>query len=214
MKKISEIFGGVFPKNEELSTITGPLILITDRTVAEICGEFELQEEAKPHLSGEPEPHEFVNKLIRARLFNDATRFLAYGLPKRQAVWWAYLCVKAVPVCCADEIAAEAMHAAEVWIENPSEENCEAALVAGSKHDFKIPTAPAAWTAMAAGWSSGEIVATNDEVPAPTGYLTAHAVSGAIILAVITEPNQAKEVYRKFLKTGVQIAQGKKQISI
>jgi hypothetical protein len=66
---------------------------------------------------------------------------------------------------------------------------------------------------MAAGWSGGAAATTNKDVPAPPEHLTAHAASGAILLAVTVEPDQAKEMYRQFLETGVQIAQGKMQIS-
>ncbi|MHC4328060.1 MAG: DUF6931 family protein, partial [Planctomycetota bacterium] len=190
-----------------------PLKLIADGTAAEICGDFELQEEAKPHLSGEPMPHEFVNRLVRAKLYSDATRFLAYGLPKRQAVWWACQCVRNVSACCSDEIAADAMQAAEAWVKDPSEENRKAALTVGSKHNFEMPGAPAAWTAMAAGWSGGADATTNEDVSASPEHLTAHAASGAIILAATAEPEQVDKAYRGFLETGVQIAQGKMQIS-
>jgi hypothetical protein len=174
---------------------------------------FDLQEEAKAHLSGGPMPHEFVDRLVRARLYADAMRFLAYGLPKREAVWWACLCVRSVPICCSDEIAAEAIQAAEAWVKNPSEENREAALTAGGKHNFEMPGAPAAWTAMAAGWSAGAATGDDETVEVPAEHLTAHAASGAIILAAGAEPDRAEEVSRKFLETGVQIAQGKIQIS-
>ena len=214
MKKLSDIFGSIFAKGEEPFAVTEPFKLIAARPAAEICGDFELQEEAKPHLSGEPMPHEFVDRLVRARLYADATRFLAYGLPKREAVWWACLCVRNVPTCCGDEISTEALQAAEAWVKEPTEGNRQAAFAAGGKHNFEMPTAPAAWTAMAACWSGGAYVTTEEEdIPAPPEHLTAHAASGAILLAATNNPDQAKEMYRKFLETGVQIAQGKMQIS-
>ena len=213
MKKLSEIFGSKAAKGKESFAITDPFKLIAERTAAKICGDFEAQEETKAHLSGEIMPHEFVDRVVRASLYADATRFLAYGLPEREAVWWACLCVRSVPACCGDEIAAEAMQAAEAWIKNPEEENREVALAAGSKHKFEMPGAPAAWTAMAAGWSGGATATDDENVPEPPEHLTAHAASGAIILAASAEPDRANEVYRKFLETGVQIAQGKIQIS-
>jgi hypothetical protein len=105
------------------------------------------------------------------------------------------------------------MQAAEAWVKDPAETNREAALAAGSKHKFEMPGAPAAWTAMAAGWSNGTVATDDENVPDPPEHLTAHAASGAIILAASAEPDRANEVYRKFLETGVQIAQGKIQIS-
>jgi len=240
MKKLHEIFGGIFAKKtepastdepfrpasdqmaaedsgdtelQEEAKITEPLIMISGRTVPEICGDFELQEEAKTHLNGQPAPHEFVDRLLRAKLYADAIRFLAYALPKRQAVWWACLSVRSVPVCYGDQISAETLQAAETWVKDASEPNREAALEAGNKHKFEMPTAPAGWTAMAAGWSGGAVKTTDENVPAPPEHLTAHAASGAILLVATAEPDQAKELYRKFLETGVQIAQGKMQIS-
>lgn len=213
MKKLSDIFGSVFAKGETPFTVAGPFTMISGRMVAEICGDFDLQEEAKPHLSGEPMPHEFLDRLVRAKLYADATRFLAYGLPKREAVWWACLCVRSVPVCYGDEVADEALQAAEAWVKDPAEANREAALAAGNKHKFEMPGAPAAWAAMAAGWSGGTAKTDKKNAPEPPEHLTAHAASGAILLAATVEPDQAKEMYRKFLETGVQIAQGKMQIS-
>ncbi|NIP27279.1 MAG: hypothetical protein GWN67_13695 [Phycisphaerae bacterium] len=213
MKKLSDIFGGIFAKGEEPAAITEPFKLIADRTVAEVCGDFDLQEEAKAHLSGEPMPHEFVDRLVRAKLYQDAMRFLAYGLPMREAVWWASLCVRSVPACCNDDIAAEAMQAAEAWVKNPTEENRDVALTAGGKNNFEMPGAPAAWTAMAAGWSNGAAASDDETLEVSVEHLTAHAASGAIILAAGIEPDRAEEVSLKFLETGVQIAQGKIQIS-
>jgi hypothetical protein len=213
MKKLYEIFSGIFAKDEASISVTEPFKLIADRTVIEICVDFELQEEAKAHLSGKPMPHEFVNRLTHTKLYSDAMRFLAYGLPKREAVWWACLCVRNVPACFGDEIAAEAMQSAEAWVKDPSEEKREIALTAGGRHNFEMPGAPAAWTAMAAGWSVGATATTNDDLSAAPEQLTAHAASGAIILASTVESEKAKEMYRKFLETGVQIAQGKIKIS-
>jgi len=42
MKKLREIFGGMFANGEEPFAVTEPFKLIADRTVAEICGDFEL----------------------------------------------------------------------------------------------------------------------------------------------------------------------------
>lgn len=212
MKKLREIFSGKSKRRSEPSTITEPFTMIAGRTVAEICGDFKLQEEAKAHLSGQPAPHGFVDKLIRAGLYADATRFLAYALPKRQAVWWVSLCVRTVSGCCSDPTSTAAVQAADTWVKNPTEPAREAALAAGGKHNFEMPGAPAGWTAMAAGWSGGTAKTDDENIPASPKHLTAHAAAGAIMLAAMVEPDRATETYRRFLETGVQIAQGKMQI--
>ncbi len=214
MKKLREIISGGFAGRIGPFSISDPFTIIAHRPVDEICRDFELQEEAKAYLSKEPVPERFVERLVRAKLYADATRFLAYGLPKRHTIWWASLCVRIVPVCFGDPISAEALSAAEAWVKDPSELNREAALSSGGKHNFEMPGAPAAWTAMAAGWSGGASMTTEEEdMPAPPEHLTAHAASGAIQLAATTNPDQANKVYREFLDKGVQIAQGKMQIS-
>ena len=209
MKKLRNILVGMFGKKP--LAIAEPFTIIANRTAAEICRDFDLQEEAKTHLSGEPTPEQFTERLVRANFFSDTVKFLVYALPERQAVWWTCLCVRTVP--CDDEISVRALEAAEAWAKDPAENRREAALAAGGKHNFEMPGAPAAWAAMAAGWSGGADATTGEDVPAPPEHLTAHAASGAIILAATAEPEQAKEMYRKFLETGVRIAQGKMQIS-
>jgi hypothetical protein len=214
MKKLREIFSGGFAGRIGPFSISDPFTIISHRPVDEICRDFELQEESRDCLSKEHVPERFVEKLVRAKLYADAIRFLAYGLPKLQATWWSCVCVRIVPVCFGDPVSAEALASAEAWVKDPSEQNREAALSSGSKHNFEMPGAPAAWSAMAAGWSGGEPVTTEEEdMPAPPEHLTAHAASGAILLATTANPDQAKKVYREFLDKGVQIAQGKIQIS-
>jgi hypothetical protein len=208
IRRLREIFGGGPGKRTGPFTITEPFTLLDGRTTREICRGFKLQDEAKAHLKDEPAPEQFVERLARAKLYADATRFLAYALPERQAVWWACLCVRSVPTC----KATLAIKSAEAWVRDPTESNREAALSAGGKHKFEMPGAPAAWTAMAAGWSGGAAAIDAEDVPEPPRHLTAHAGSGAILLVATMEPDEAEKVYRRCLETGVQIAQGKLQI--
>ncbi|MHC4323858.1 MAG: DUF6931 family protein [Planctomycetota bacterium] len=212
MKKLREIISEGFVGRIGPFSISDPFKIIVPRPLDEICRDFELQEEAKVYLGKESVPERFVERLVRAKLYSDATRFLAYGLPKRHTIWWAALCVRIVPACFSDPISAEALTAAETWIKDPSEQNRQAALASGGRHNFEMPGAPAAWTAMAAGWSSPAPEMENENVPAQPEHLTAHAASGAIILAATADLDQAKKVYREFLDKGVQIAQGKMQI--
>lgn len=60
MKNLHHMFGG---KDKKAFEVTEPFAVTADRTVSEICRDFELQEEAKVHLGGEPTPEEFVGRL-------------------------------------------------------------------------------------------------------------------------------------------------------
>src|ERR1044071_4286955 len=41
-----------------------------------------------------PPPKAFVAMLLERELHVDAVRFLAHGLPRREAVWWAWVCAR------------------------------------------------------------------------------------------------------------------------
>jgi hypothetical protein len=114
-----------------------------------------------------------------------------------------------VPACWSDEIAKEALTAGEAWVNEPGESTRNRAAATAKRHKFELPTAPAAWVAMAAAWTAAGQPAPNDAPSAPAKHLTAHAVAGAIMLAAVAEPSRATELYRRFLETGVKIAQGK-----
>ncbi len=204
-------FGRSSRKCAESAGVVEPFTMISGRTAA-ICRTFELQEEAEARLEGDPAPHEFVDRLIRAGLHGEATRFLAYGLPEREAVRWAALCVRRVPACWSDEIAKEALAAGEAWVKEPGQSTRERASTAAGRHKFEMPTAPAAWVAMAAAWAKSGSAAPAETSAAQPEHMTAHAVSGAIMLAAAVEPDRATESYQGFLETGVKIAQGKMRV--
>lgn len=213
MKKFTDIFAGVFVKRIGPFSITDPFVKIESRKVADVCRKFDLNEEAKTLLNNESTPEQFVERLVRSKFHSDAVRFLAYALPKREAVWWACKCVRSVPACFDDEIAIQALLTAETWVRNPGQASRQAALRAGNKHSFEMPTAPAAWTAMAAAWSGGSTTTNVENMPASPKQMTAHAASGAILLSATARSDQANKIYHEFLETGVQIAQGKMEIS-
>src|SRR5260370_1768166 len=54
----------------------------------------ELGEEAMALLRPELHPLDFVALLMEKALFPDAVRFIAHALPKREAVWWAWVCAR------------------------------------------------------------------------------------------------------------------------
>ena len=101
----------------------------------------------------------------------------------------------------------------EAWVKEPTEAARDRASVAAKRHKFELPTAPAAWVAMAAAWTKSGRPAQKEAPAAVPEHLTAHAVAGAIMLAAVVEPSRATELYPKFLETGVKIAQGKMRIS-
>ena len=116
-------------------------------------------------------PLDFARKLARSSRPIEAVAFCAYLLPRREAVWWACQCVRAIQ---GDQAGADlALKAAEAWVREPEEATRRAALDLGASENRRAPTT---WLARAAGWSGGDMAAAGlAPTPAPP-HLTAKAV--------------------------------------
>ncbi|MGA2792619.1 MAG: hypothetical protein ABSE69_03665 [Roseiarcus sp.] len=125
------------------------------------------------------EPLTFVRKLAQSQRPIEAVAFCAYLLPRREAVWWACQCVRAIQ---GDQAGADAaLKAAEAWVREPEESTRRSALDIGVSGNKRAATT---WLARAAGWSGGNIGGAGlAAAPAPP-HLTAKAVLAAIVLAM------------------------------
>ena len=168
----------------------------------QICSVAELGDEARALLTEKQTPQEYLNLLMEKGNFQDAVRFLAHALPKREAVWWAWVCARRAVPEPAPKIKAS-LDATEKWIAQPNDDNRRAAMSAAETAD--VGTA-AGCAGMAAFFSGGSL-APPDVPPVPPGpYLTARAVSGAVILAAVAvEPEKAPEKFRMFLAQGMDV---------
>lgn len=84
-------------------------------------------------------PVEFLSQLINAKDFDAAVKFLAFGLPRREAVWWACVCARMELKEPAPEAALNALGAAETWVRKPTDENRRAAMVCAQAAKFESP---------------------------------------------------------------------------
>jgi hypothetical protein len=185
---------------------TTGLAKITAKTAAEVCKHFPLGEEAKKLLRNDLTPAQFLDGLMEKQQFPDAVRFLAHALPKREAVWWASQCCRAVAGADPPPKIAAALQIADKWVADPSEDNRRAAMSAAEAAEFKTP---AGCTAVAAFWSGGSLAPANAPVVPPGEFLTAHGAASAVMLAAVqTEPEKAPDKYRKFLAQGIEVAKG------
>lgn len=166
----------------------------------------EVEPEEEPLLDDKIAPASFLDGLIQAGAFAHAAKFLAFGLPKREATWWACLVAREVLPADAPAEAQAALRAAEAWVYKPTEENRRAVMEKGGAAD---DGSPATWAAFAAGWSGGSLAPADMEVVPPPEDLTGKAVKSAITLAVYgTEPERAEEKFRLFVAQGMDVAQG------
>jgi hypothetical protein len=172
-------------------------------TLRDLCERAKLGEAAKALLKDELTPRQFLELLIGKELFLDAVRFLAYALPKREAVGWGCLCVRhSLGTEDASKIS-EAHVAAQRWVSNPDEGNRQAAKAAADKEGLESPSA---FLALAAFLSGGSIAPANLQPVAPPDHATPQLVAGAVMAsAVKRQPEKAPEKYRVFLQKGMAL---------
>jgi hypothetical protein len=175
-------------------------------TAKEVAAQFELAPEAKALLNTQTPP-QFLAALLDYGHERDALRFLAYSLPRRHAVYWAWLCVKAMLPKEAPEPALQALEAAHKWVIDPSETNRRGAetayLAAGLEQ-------PAAVVAVAAFWAEGSLSPAGNPVVPPPAHLCAHGASSAVMLAAAKgDPMKIKDAYAQAIAQGVGVAAGK-----
>ena len=169
-----------------------------------IAGVAELSEPALALLRPELEPRAFVELLTEKKLYRDAVQFLAHALPKREAVWWAWVAARRASGGDPPPKIAAALAAVEKWISQPSDENRRAARAAGEKAEFRTP---AGCVGLAVFMSGGSLAAPGaPEVP-PGEYLSAKVVGGAVtVSALSTEPEKGPEKFRSFIAQGLEVA--------
>jgi hypothetical protein len=163
----------------------------------------ELGDEAMALLRPDLQPVEYVKLLVEKRLYPDAVRFLAHALPKREAVWWAWVSARRAAGPDPPPKIKACLQATEKWISDPNEERRRAAMAAAQAAELGT----AAGCAGLAAFFSGGSLAPPEAPPVPPGeYLTAKAVSGAIIFSSLaTEPERAPEKFQVAIAQGVDV---------
>jgi hypothetical protein len=174
-----------------------PSKTVTISTVAE------LGEEAMALLRPELHPLDFVALLMEKTLYPDAVRFIAHALPKREAVWWGWVCARRAAGDNPQPKIKAALEATEKWIAQPSEDNRRGAMAAAQKAE--LGTA-AGCAGLAAFFSGGSLAPPEAPVVPPGEFLSAKAVSGAVIFAAVAkEPERAPEKFKSFVAQGVEV---------
>ena len=140
-------------------------------------------------------PRELFLLLGKQQLYGPAVRFLAHALPKREAVWWACRCLRAIEGSGFPLHDKRAVGAAEQWTVEPSEDHRR---TAGTAADATKHETAAGWAAAAAFWSGGSIAAPGEAEVPPKETLTAQAAVVAISLAASIEPRKMAQRFAEF----------------
>lgn len=173
--------------------------------VSQIATEAELEAPAAALLRPTYGPREYLEALVEAEMLNDALKFMAYLLPRREGVWWGWLCARKALGEAPPPNDLQALEAAERWISEPTDGHRRGALEAANAATLE---SPAGCVALAAFLSGGSLApAGMDEVPPPR-YASAKAVYGALVFAAVRDqPQLAPEWAREFLAYGFELAE-------
>ncbi|HUC19830.1 MAG TPA: hypothetical protein VMA37_19295 [Acetobacteraceae bacterium] len=151
-------------------------------------------------------PSEALAALERHGFLMAAACLLAHALPKREATWWACMCVGHTASRDLAGAPRAALASAEQWVRQQSDAPRRAAFAAAKEAGF---ASPEAWVGLAAFWS-GESPFPAAQPPAwPSDHLTGTAVMGALALAAIrSRPERRQGRLARFLESGHNIAAG------
>ncbi len=158
-------------------------------------------------LAGAQTAAEGIARLEAAGLRNEAARLAAHALPKREAVWWACMCARAIPDPAVTPADLAALTAAEAWVRKPTDDALRrAAMEAAQRTGFRTPEA---WAAVGAFWSGGSMAPEGQPVVPPAEHLTGVAISGGVVLAAVrNRPERAPDRLARFLVAAREIAAG------
>jgi hypothetical protein len=184
-----------------------PKSSVGSKSVQQVAQHCPLSEEARQLINKNLTTRKYLNLLLDKKLYPDATQFLAHALPKRESVWWAYLCARQAHGPNPAPAITTALQMTEKWVIEPKEDTRWANLAAAEEAGLDTPAGSAAAAAFVSGGSLGP--PTIPVIP-PGEYLTAQEAAGAILLAaVLTEPDKAPEKFQRFLSQGIEVANGK-----
>jgi hypothetical protein len=171
-----------------------------------ILARLELEPESEEALAGAQDALQGIEQLVEAGKLVEAARLVAHALPKREAVWWACMCARAVPDPALKPEDLASLAAAEAWVRRPEERARRAAAEIAEKTSFKSAEA---WAAMGAFWSGGSLAPEGMADVPPGEHLTGVAVAGAIVLASVrVAVERQDERLLKFLDSARAIAGG------
>jgi hypothetical protein len=148
-------------------------------------------------------PLDYARSLLASPRPNEAIILIAHLLGRREAVWWAIQCVRAMLGARAED---EALRAVESWVRAPEEDNRRSALAAFSAGDQRAPTT---WLAFAVGWSGGSVTAPDkDPLPAPPTACAMGANTAIMLAAAAGDPLGVVPRVRACAEAGIRFAEG------
>jgi hypothetical protein len=171
-----------------------------------LLAQLKLREQAVAAADGCKSAAELLAALESGDFHLEATRLLAYALPKREAVWWACMCARYTAPAELSVADRAALEAAELWVRRQTDETRRAAMDNAQLSGFGSPEA---WAAVAAFWSGDSLSPPDQPKVPPAPHLTGTAVAGAVQLASVRgDPARQPARLTAFLNSARDIAAG------
>lgn len=123
--------------------------------------------------------HMFLERLMAEGRRADAVSFMAHLLRRREAIWWATMCVRMEPKS-VNAMEQHVLAVAARWVADPNEDDRRQLLASSSGADL---TRPAIWLALAVGWSGGLLRNDGMSQVMCEPYMSPAAVRAAVLLA-------------------------------
>jgi len=173
------------------------------RTPTDLAGVAKLGDGAMGLLAPELSHRAFVQKMIEAEQHADAVRYIAYALPKREGVWWAWVTAKRAAGPEPAPKIKDSLDATEKWIAQPTDPNRRTAFEKAEAAEIGTP----AGCAGAAAFFAGDSMAPPNLQAVPPGeWDTAKAIAGSVMMAVVEkEPEKAKEKFVVAIQQGLEV---------
>ena len=158
--------------------------------ISEFIDEIEVPEEFCDQVRNQRTDMRIINFLIQSELYDEAIKFLAFGLPIREAVWWAYVCSEELEKDEKCSNTQNALRAISEWVKKPNDDIRRQTKVFADALDLYTPTS---WAAIAVFWSGGSIVSQDKPEVEADKFMSGYAVSNSLIIAAERDKKPAEK---------------------
>lgn len=166
----------------------------------------ELTADSSARLDGCRSVSEALHRLIEQNSLLEAARLLAYGLPKREAVWWCCMCAAHTTPSNLPGADRKAAELTREWVRKQTDEARRAAMAEAKRAGYRTPEA---WAAAAAFFCGDSLTAPDLPKVPPAAHLPGLAVAGAVVLASVRDhPERQGTRLARFLDSARDIARG------
>ena len=143
---------------------------------------------------------DFMGALTNLEMFSDAIKFLAQALEPKKSVAWSLKSIKEVAPPEAPE-EKSALTAVEKWVAEPNDKHRRSAKSASEEAGVDTP---AGCLAAAVFFVEGSIAPPDVQPLPPPPHIAGRLAACAIIMAVLAQPKEAAERYRKSIALGLK----------